>query len=313
MHLDSCRELKRSVFTRLPDLGLRPEAAVPWLALGVTRQSVESYSLAVRVPETVPLGEVLGRITEEARQEVDVRGVGRIEPVRAAGDLQRRRRPLVPGCSVAHPDVTAGTLGGFVTVDGAAHVLSNNHVLADSDRGSAGDGILQPGPADGGQDPQDRIGSLAGRVELVTDRSNLVDAAVAHLDDEVSFETDAYPGGGLREPLPEAPDGDDVEKVGRTTGHTTGRITAFEVDGLRISYPEGELVFDDQIEVAGDPGPFSRGGDSGSVIWTRDGRNPVGLLFAGSTQGGPDGTGLTYANVLTTALQQLGATWPQGS
>ncbi|RCW45795.1 hypothetical protein DFQ14_10296 [Halopolyspora algeriensis] len=313
MHLDSCRELKRSVLTRLPDLGLRPEAAAPWLALGVTRRDAGAYSLAVRVPETGPLGEVLGRITEEARQEVDVRGVGRIEPVQTAGDLQRRRRPLVPGCSIAHPDVTAGTLGGFVTVDGVPHVLSNNHVLADSDRGAAGDGILQPGPADGGQSPQDRIGSLAAAVELVTDRGNLVDAAVARLDDGVATEIAAYPGGHLCEPVSGPPDGDAVEKVGRTTGHTTGRITAFEMDGLRISYPEGELVFDDQIEIAGDSGPFSRGGDSGSVIWTREGRNPVGLLFAGSTQGGPDGTGLTYANVLTTALQQLGATWLQRS
>lgn len=311
MHIDSCRELKHSVSTRLPDLGLRPEAAVPWLALGLVRRDAASYSLAVRVPEAAPVREVLARITEEAREEVEVREVGRIVPVNGSDKLRQRRRPLVPGCSIAHPDVTAGTLGGFVTVQDAPHVLSNNHVLANSDRGAVGDAALQPGPADEGRNPQDRIGALAAKVELTTGEPNVVDAAIARIEEGVPFDATAYPGGRLCEPISGPPADDEVEKVGRTTGHTTGRITAFEVDGLRISYPEGELVFDDQIEISGEAGPFSDGGDSGSVIWTRRGRQPVGLLFAGSTRGGPDGTGLTYANVLTTALQQLGATWLQ--
>lgn len=310
MHIDSCRDLKRSLVDRLPDLGLSAEVA-PWLALGVTRQSEQAYSLAVRVPETTAAGPLLDRISEEARQEVDVRGVGRVEPFRTAEELQRRHRPLIPGCSIAHSDVTAGTLGGFVTVDGEVHVLSNNHVLANSDQGKTGDAALQPGPADGGSAPQDRVATLAKAVELETERNNTVDAAIARVDDGIETDPSAYPGGPLAEPLSGPPDGDDVEKVGRTTGHTTGRITAFEVDGINITYPEGPLVFDDQIEITGRTGAFSNGGDSGSVIWTKQGRRPVGLLFAGSTKGGPNGTGLTYANVLTTALQRLGATWPQ--
>lgn len=308
MHIDSCRDLKSSILTRLPDLGLRAEVA-EWLALGITRRSAETYSLAVRVPETTPAGDVLARISDEARQEVDVRGVGRIEPFRGGEDLQRRHRPVVPGCSIAHPDVTAGTLGGFVTVDGDVHVLSNNHVLANSDQGEVGDAALQPGPADGGRNPQDRVATLAAMVDLVTERPNTVDGAVARVDDGIEVDPPAYPGGALGEPLPGPPEEDDVEKIGRTTGHTTGRITAFEVDGLRITYPEGPLVFDDQIEITGKTGAFSSGGDSGSVIWTRRQRRGVGLLFAGSTRGGPNGSGLTYANVLSTALQQLGATW----
>lgn len=308
MHIDSCRELKRSLARRLPDLGLRPEMA-PWMGLGVVKRAEDAYLLAVRTPETASVSEVLARVSEEAHEEIDVREVGRVVPQQAAGELQQRRRPLVPGCSVAHTDVTAGTLGGFVTVRAEPHLLSNNHVLANSDQGAVGDTVLQPGPADGGRDPDDRVATLAAKVDLVTDRPNLVDVAAARIVDDVQFDATAYPGGKLGEPLAEAPAEDTVEKVGRTTGHTTGTITAFEVDGLRISFPEGQMVFDDQIEISGQAGEFSSGGDSGSVIWTRGERRPVGLLFAGSSQGGPDGTGLTYGNLLTTALNELGATW----
>lgn len=279
------------------------------MGLGVVKRAEDTYLLAVRIPETVPVNEVLARVAEEAHEEIDVREVGPVVPQQAPGELQQRRRPLVPGCSVAHTDVTAGTLGGFVTVRGEPRLLSNNHVLANSDQGAVGDTVLQPGPADGGRDPGDRVATLAAKVDLVTGRPNLVDAAAARIAADVQFDATAYPGGKLGAPVSEAPAEDTVEKIGRTTGHTTGTITAFEVDGLRISYPEGQMVFDDQIEISGQAGSFSSGGDSGSVIWTRGERRPVGLLFAGSDRGGPDGTGLTYGNLLSTALDELGATW----
>ncbi len=279
------------------------------MGLGVVKRAEDTYLLAVRIPETVPVNEVLARVAEEAHEEIDVREVGPVVPQQAPGELQQRRRPLVPGCSVAHTDVTAGTLGGFVTVRGEPHLLSNNHVLANSDQGAVGDTVLQPGPADGGQDPGDRVATLAAKVDLVTGQPNLVDAAAARIAADVQFDATAYPGGKLGAPVSEVPAEDTVEKIGRTTGHTTGTITAFEVDGLRISYPEGQMVFDDQIEISGQAGSFSSGGDSGSVIWTRGERRPVGLLFAGSERGGPDGTGLTYGNLLSTALDELGATW----
>ena len=36
---------------------------------------------------------------------------------------------------------------------------------------------------------------------------------------------------------------------------------------------------------------------------------PVALLFAGSTQGGHTGAGVTFANPLATVLGELGAVW----
>jgi len=96
-----------------------------------------------------------------------------------------------------------------------------------------------------------------------------------------------------------------VAKVGRTTGTTHGRVTAFELDHLIVGYDVGNIRFDDQIEIeaAGDE-PFSDGGDSGSLI-VDDQRCGVALLFAGSDQGGTNGRGLTYANPLRTVLNQL--------
>jgi hypothetical protein len=70
---------------------------------------------------------------------------------------QDMQRPVVPGCSVGHVDITTGTIGGVVEVDGEVMLLSNNHVFADENKAELGDGILQPGPYDGGGG---RIGTL---------------------------------------------------------------------------------------------------------------------------------------------------------
>ena len=103
-----------------------------------------------------------------------------------------------------------------------------------------------------------------------------------------------------------------MEKVGRTTGHTRGLITAVEVDGVAVQYDNGVYRFDDQIEIAGRSGAFSQGGDSGSVIWRSSDRAPLGLLFAGSSTGGDGGAGVTFANPLSTVLAVLGADWVVG-
>lgn len=72
-------------------------------------------------------------------------------------------RPTIPsGVSIAHYMVTAGTIGTIVydTNDGTAYVLSNNHVLANSNDALIDDPILQPGPTDGGDNPEDLVARL---------------------------------------------------------------------------------------------------------------------------------------------------------
>ena len=162
-------------------------------------------------------------------------------------------RPLHPGLSIAQRDVTAGTLGGFVTVEGSdgLYVLSNNHVLANSDQAALDDPVLQPGPHDGGA-AGDRVARLARAVHLDAGGGNTVDAAIALLEEvtDASGVDLTYPVGrltGWADPDDEV----DVEKVGRTTGWTKGRISAIELDDVAVQYPVGVVSFDGQIEVTG--------------------------------------------------------------
>ncbi|MGI8681820.1 MAG: hypothetical protein ACR2JO_06765 [Mycobacteriales bacterium] len=311
MDLQAARELKARLLADVLTAG-GAEQPTRDFAVGIAPRADGDFAVAIRLTEDVAAQEALTRLAVDSPQDIDLRVVGVIRPQTAPGvaDLQSRQRPVYPGVSVGHPDVTAGTLGGFVTVDGALHALSNSHVLANSGQASVGDDALQPGVADGGQRPDDVIGTLAAFAPLAEDRPNLVDAAIAALADGIDADPARYPGGALGAVASEPPADALVQKVGRTTGLTAGRVTAFEVDGITVQYDVGVLTFDNQIEIEGDGDlPFSDGGDSGSVIWTTTDRSPFGLLFAGSTQGGSNGRGLTYANPLAVVLTELGAQW----
>jgi hypothetical protein len=323
---DSARELKARLSHRLSEtppggvVASSVEGAPGWsgVALGLRPVAPDQVHLAIRVIDQRDAEVVLAGLDTAALAEVDVRVIGAVRLLSspAPEELQGRVRPLRPGLSVSHRDVTAGTLGGFVRRPGTDGllVLSNSHVLADSGAGAVGDPVLQPGVADGGG-AADRIGALAGFVPFGDGPGTLVDAAVAALDAGVAADPTGYPGGALLGQVAAADDVDPdelVEKVGRTTGHTRGRVTAVEVDGVGVQYDDGVHTFDDQVEIEGLTGGFSAGGDSGSVIWRSRDRAPLGLLFAGSTVGGSAGGGVTFANPLATVLQQLGVEWVAG-
>src|SRR3546814_17005347 len=86
--------------------------------------------------------------------------------------LAQRSRPASGGYSVGHKSITAGTIGtcvydmvgtpgNAVGIPAHYYILSNNHVLANSNTAQPGDAVLQPGPFDGGPDPADRIAPLS--------------------------------------------------------------------------------------------------------------------------------------------------------
>jgi hypothetical protein len=319
VHPDAARELKARILdlvqagpaSQAAGQGARA-AAPPRVAVGLAPVAPGSAVVAVRLESDADRA-VLPDLGPAAEAELQVRVIGPIRALSSTAppDLQRRVRPLRPGLSVAHPTVTAGTLGGFVRVAGGLAVLSNNHVLAASDAAALGDPVLQPGPADGGG-PDDRIATLAAFERLPGDTAGLVDAAVATLDPGIEASPGDLPGGPLATDVPPGPgiDPDElVEKVGRTTGHTRGRVTAVEVDGVAVQYDSTVHRFDNQVEVDGATGAFSAGGDSGSVIWRSRDRAPLALLFAGSESGGSAGDGVTFGNPLSTVLQLLRAEW----
>jgi hypothetical protein len=65
-------------------------------------------------------------------------------------DTEKKYRPAPCGVSIGHKNITAGTFGCVVYQNGVPYILSNNHVLANSNAAKIGDEILQPGPHDGG-------------------------------------------------------------------------------------------------------------------------------------------------------------------
>lgn len=228
-----------------------------------------------------------------------------------------RHRPLRPGVSIGHHGITAGTLGGFVETEDGLRILSNNHVLADVNRGSRGDDILQAGAYDGGARPADICGALADfqPIGFGAGAINFMDAALATIAGGTATDI-AYPTSAAPSPIrgvktAELEPEDEVFKVGRTTGLTRGRVFAVEVDQLIVNMGEPHAPlrarFDAQFQIYSDNGHFSRGGDSGSLIVDTEG-NVAGLLFAGSDRGGPTGYGLTSANPIGPVLSRFGAT-----
>lgn len=223
-----------------------------------------------------------------------------------------RHRPAPGGCSVGHVNVTAGTLGSRAIGRSAPWnnrhlILSNNHVLANSNAGHVNDSIIQPGAADGGRHPADQIAVLAKWVPIVFGgAANYVDCAVGWAwHDRVRGEQMYMSGGSVAyyrtgaNPIG-ASLGMIVGKSGRTTGLTQGRVTAVGVS-VNVSFPGGRVAtFRDQIAIQSvNANPFSAGGDSGSLIWRwAAGVDPVGLLFAG-------GGGTTFANPIGRVLSAL--------
>src|SRR5215213_80443 len=132
--------------------------------------------------------------------QTDVLEVGYVRPgFTQQPGLTQRFRPARGGCSVGNAralNQLTGTIatGVYDSVAGGAgiipayYILSNNHVLARSNLGAPGDPIIQPGGADGGSDPADRIATLSRFVPLqftpavpLADQRNFVDAAVAEV------------------------------------------------------------------------------------------------------------------------------------
>jgi Trypsin-like peptidase domain len=223
-----------------------------------------------------------------------------------------RHRPAPGGVSIGHRDITAGTLGCLVKKNGQIHILSNNHVLANSNSGQTGDPILQPGPYDGGTYPNDHIANLAEfvpisftglpsgcsiaggsaailngiarllgsgtRLQAVRARAaeNLVDAAIARPVNDQDVSSQILEIGTLAGTAP-GDLGMAVKKSGRTTGLTTGEIQQVDVT-VNVQYDAGRIAtFTDQLMA----GAMSQGGDSGSAVTDASNRL-VGLLFAGS-------------------------------
>jgi hypothetical protein len=196
----------------------------------------------------------------------------------------------------------SGTLGALVSDGAKLFILSNNHVLARSNQAVAGEVVSQPGLIDNSCRPGDPVANLTAYPEL---GSSNVDAAIAELtgtmDANGTILDIGIPSAQTRAPQPNL----EVQKSGRTTGHTTGSIGSVNTN-VRVQYQQGcnsgkkfSVTYTNQFVI--NSSSFSAGGDSGSLILANDGsRDPVGLLFAGSSA-------TTIANPINEVLTQVSA------
>ena len=250
--------------------------------------------------------EVTGRITALGDLPLPAAASGPIDP---RGPFPR---PVPIGVSTGRTGVTAGTIGARVTDGRRTYALSNNHVFANRNEANLGDNVIQPGVADGGNDPEHAFGTLADFEEIGFCRAlacpeNQVDGAIAETSpDQLAAATPSNGYGAPRTGTEEVSLMLAVQKYGRTTGLTRGKVTGVNAI-LDVNYRTGRARFVDQIVITGQG--FSAGGDSGSLIVTdgrgRKDRRPVGLLFAGSPN-------TTIANPIDLVLDRFGVTVDAG-
>jgi len=259
----------------------------------------ETACISVYVEEKVAVkqlapDEIIPRAFENVK--TDVVEVGVIE----AHAFTAKVRPAVPGYSMGHFQITAGTFGCLVRdicSPCGIHILSNNHVLANSNSAIIGHPILQPGPVDGGVFPRDFIARLSRFVPLQFNNPsvyNLVDAALARPRNQRDIIASIV-GLGIPKGTVEATLGMHVIKSGRTTQTTAGKVIGLNAT-VAVGYgSSGTAYFRNQVITT----DMSQGGDSGSLLLSRTTREATGLLFAGSST-------VTIHNNISNVLMALG-------
>jgi hypothetical protein len=204
----------------------------------------------------------------------------------------------------------SGTLGSLVQDSSSnQYILSNNHVLADTNKAKRGQLIVQPGLVDTGpvctKMPGDSVATFSRAVKIKFGKAkNMVDAAIAAVTPgDVS--ADILNIGAIASSVVDPPTiGLGVQKMGRSSCLTMASISVVNVNGT-VNYSDtGKKLakFVNQIEI--DSSGFSGPGDSGSLIVTQDAcPKAVGLLFAGSSDGF-----MTIANPISAVLSGLNVT-----
>jgi hypothetical protein len=272
----------------------------------------DTLCIVCSVKEKLPASQLSGQDLVPAAVDGTSTDVLQTGVIRALQTPTDRFRPAPGGVSVGHVAITAGTLGCWVTKNGQKVILSNNHVLANSNDAEIGDAILQPGPHDGGSFPQDHIANLTQFIPIsfqgapsecqfanavisvfnlgcqvigsntryqaikIQAEDNRVDAAIATPLNAADVKDEIINIGPIQGTV-QGELGMAVKKSGRTTGFTTGEIQQVDVTA-NVQYGAGQIaVFTDQLMA----GAMSQGGDSGSAVLD-DQNRLTGLLFAGS-------------------------------
>lgn len=243
--------------------------------------------------------------------------------VRVAGGLSR----YACGSSISVGNFRdAGTFGCLVRDGGGVlYGLSNNHVSGSCSYAGVGLPILAPGVFDVAPNslPPFTIGfhvralpMVAGSADNINPSANL-DAAIFRIanDSQVSsFQGAAYDTPQLSSALAS---GLAVEKVGRTTGHTSGTVISQFIGAHPIQYKadiygfSGLVFFNPMFAIVGTGTVFASAGDSGSLIVSVNAagqRTAVGIVVGSMSDGAAPGGEITVAAPIEPILAAFGVT-----
>lgn len=211
--------------------------------------------------------------------------------------------PVPTGVSVGNKnECAAGTNGAVVKKNGVSYFLSNNHVFARENNAAIGEDIVQPGRPDSvprcDTNFPNHVADLSEfkKINYGFLSLNTIDAAIAQVRSGINFTCETACRYTPSNTPITASVGMNVKKCGRTTMETTGKVTGVNVI-VFVGYSGGKIaLFTRQIQFS----DIAEPGDSGSLIVTNDGNQPVALLFAGSattTIGNPINDVLNNFNV----------------
>lgn len=290
---------------------------VTWQVNGITGGSPSVGTISAggtyQAPESVPAdpssGSTIG-VTVEAIPQASSTASGSATVTITSVNQLGQNLPIKLGTSggnannVNTRECESGTLGSLVTRAGTQFILSNNHVLADSDAGTVGDAITQPGLIDTSSPcvaaDASTVANLSQFINIQA-TSPSADAAIAKV---VSGAVDTAgtilelgetaPGGIPADEAPAStvlpvssltPNVTAVAKSGRSTGLTCSTVESTNTD-VSVKYTRGlggvafTATYVNQVSFNG--GTFSAAGDSGSLIVSQAGAQPIALLYAGS-------------------------------
>ena len=200
-------------------------------------------------------------------------------------------RPVPIGVSTSNwNECSAGTIGVRVRSGENYYVLSCNHVFARCNLASIGEKILQPGRSDQScsQSASNEIGQVVDFQPLAPgfNNSNIMDAALVSTTPALISNTTPQDGYGVpSSTTATAYIGMEVQKYGRTTGLTKGKVYAVNTTVV-LNYGIGPMRFTNQIVFVRvrKKAVFVDGGDSGSLLVTDDANaNPVGIIYGKSS------------------------------
>jgi hypothetical protein len=271
-------------------------------------ETEEGIVFGVPMKKDVPKSMAFSAAYDGYPSDVIETGIIRAQPVAVRQEKVQnvgRMRPAPGGCSIGHYAITAGTFGCVVRKGETRMILSNNHVLANSNDAEIRDPIYQPGPHDGG-DSDDLLATLHSFIPIhfIGEESDckFSKATAASLNalwstPEKKLNKMGVPfrpratrfmavvpqavdtnlvDAALAMPLSDDMISDEIIDIGMINGTAEGELgMSVQKSGRTTGYTVGVIS---QVLLAG---AMSAGGDSGSAVLDME-KNLVGLLFAGS-------------------------------